>query len=140
MNIPEEGIPNTQLNRDAIKAWAESINPEDYVDRHEWHVTVEGDGFPEPVEIAMNAEYPPARNFEQRQADRLANIYKRRHFEHMTIHGMSSMPRHVRLRPVRGGCFVDVFYTYAFIQMPFDSIRIARKYVKYMGLPLQKGE
>lgn len=108
---------------DVIREWAARVEiPED----HE----------PEVVD----PEYPPARSFEQRQADRLANIFKRRHFEHMTIHGMSSMPRHVRLRPVRGGCFVDVFYTYAFIQMPFDSIRIARKYVKYMGLPLQKGE
>lgn len=107
----------------AIREWAARVEiPEDYE--------------PEKVE----PEYPAPRNFEQRQADRLANIFKRRHFEHMTMHGMSSLPRHVRLRPVRGGCFVDVFYTYAFIQMPFDSIRIARKYVKFMGLPLQKGE
>lgn len=111
------------LDQTAIQEWAASV---EIPDDHE----------PEVVK----PEYPPARNFEQRQADRLANIFKRRHFEHMTIHGMSSMPRHVRLRAVRGGCFVDVFYTYAFIQMPFDSIRIARKYVKYMGLPLQKGE
>ena len=119
--VMEENIHRPAI--DVIREWAARVEiPEDY----------------EPETVV--AEYPPARNFEQRQADRIANIFKRRHFEHMTTHGMSSMPRHLRLRPVRGGCFVDVFYTYAFIQMPFDSIRIARKYLKYMGLPLQKGE
>lgn len=141
MNIQDmAGQPNNQINRDAIKAWAESIVIPEEVEPHRWSVTVEGDGFPEPVELNMVSEFPPARNFEQRQADRLANIFKRRHFEHMTTHGMSSMPRHVRLRAVRGGCFVNVFYTHAFIQMPFNSIRLARKYVKYLGLPLHKGD
>jgi len=116
----------------AIREWAARVEiPEDHLSGESTYET-------SPIELQF--DFPAPRTYEQRQADRLANIFKRRHFEHMTTHGMSSMPRHVRLRAVRGGCFVDVFYTYAFIQMPFNSIRLARKYVKYMGLPLHCGE
>lgn len=67
-------------------------------------------------------------------------LFKRRQLAHMAAHGMSSMPTHVNIRAVRGGAFVQVYYAYAYINMPFNSIRIARKYVKYLGLPIKRGD
>lgn len=130
--MPEQTLAGAIACKDEILRWANSLDIEGANARVEVSLDPAVD-----YEVSVY-EYRAPRTYEQRQAERLQNIFKRRHFEHMTTHGMSSMPRHVRLRAVRGGCFVDVFYTHAFIQMPFNSIRLAREYIKYLGLPLHK--
>jgi hypothetical protein len=131
----EQTLAGAIASKDEILRWADSVMTDLGNIRVEPSIDPAVD-----YEVNVYELKSEPRTYEERQADRLANMLKRRHFQHMITHGMSSMPRHVRLRAVRGGCFVDVFYTYAFIQMPFNSIRLARKYVKYMGLPLHTGE